>query len=74
MYDEATIVLRGDINGDGMITGIDQTMVKNIVLEKIERTYVLDKASDVTFDDLITGTDITKIKNYILEKITSLNE
>ena len=74
VYDEATIVLRGDINGDGMITGIDQTMVKNIVLEKIERTYVLDKASDVTFDDLITGTDITKIKNYILEKITSLNE
>ena len=74
VYDELTIVVRGDMNGDGYITVADQTTVKNMILGKVEKTFINQKAADVTLDSMITVADMTKVKNYILGTESSLNE
>jgi len=64
--DRVHIVLKGDTNGDGRLTGTDTSMFKNHISttkEFIEISKVL--ASDMNDDGRITGTDIAIIKNHI---------
>lgn len=72
-YDELVIVVKGDIDGDGLITVSDITYIKNIILKKLEREFIIGKASDLDGNDLTTVSDMTIVKNYILKKVSKLN-
>lgn len=72
-YDELVIVVKGDIDGDGLITVSDITYIKNIILKKLEREFIIGKASDLDGNDLTTVGDMTIVKNYILKKVSKLN-
>ncbi|MFA7076398.1 MAG: dockerin type I repeat-containing protein, partial [Candidatus Izemoplasmatales bacterium] len=68
--DRVHIVLKGDTNGDGRLTGTDTVMFENHVslkVEMIEASKIL--AADMNNDGRITGTDTTVITNHILGKI-----
>ena len=72
-YDELVIVVKGDLNGDGLVTVSDITYIKNIILKKLEREFIIGKASDLDGNDLTTVGDMTIVKNYILKKVSKLN-
>ena len=74
VYDELNIIVRGDVNGDGMITVSDTALFNKMILGSKEATYLLLKASDINLDGFITVADMTKTNNYILLKITTLND
>ena len=73
VYDQLTIVVRGDLNGDGLVTAADNVMAKNCVLGKKEVDFIVTKIADINNDGLITAPDVIRIKNYILGK-KGLNE
>ena len=74
VHDEAIIIIRGDINEDGLVNVIDKSILSEHVLRlnNIEgyRTY----AADVDNNDSINITDKSKLSEYILRLIPSLNE
>jgi surface protein len=74
VHDEAIIIIRGDINEDGLVNVIDKSIISEHVLRlnNIEgyRTY----AADVDSNDSINVADKSKLSEYILRLIDSLNE
>ena len=74
VHDEAIIIIRGDINEDGLVNVIDKSILSEHILRlnNIEgyRTY----AADVDNNDSINITDKSKLSEYILRLIPSLNE
>ena len=74
MYDEAVMVVRGDINCDGYLNVTDYMAALNhaLELEEIE-DEVSFMAADVEEDELINVTDYLKILDYTLENIDTLN-
>ena len=74
VHDEAIIIIRGDINEDGLVNVIDKSILSEHVLRlnNIEgyRTY----AADIDSNDSINITDKSKLSEYILRLIDTLNE
>jgi hypothetical protein len=62
-----TVILYGDVTGDGKINAIDLTMIQRHILKKqsIQDIYVI--ASDVTRDEKINAIDLTMIQRHILK-------
>lgn len=60
------LVVTGDLNGDGRVTGTDLLKVKRhiVKLEILTGSYL--EAADVNFSDSITSTDLLKIKQAIV--------
>ena len=73
LYDELKIVVRGDINGDGIVTMTDYAKLKSILLGN-PPTYLEFLASDYNKDELIAMTDYTLLKSYLLKTINTLND
>ena len=73
VYDQLTLVIKGDINGDGYITVADITKAKNEIAAKITLNDFEKAAADINMDTYNTVADINKMKNYIAAKIDSLN-
>ncbi|MDE5586914.1 MAG: hypothetical protein K2I72_00920, partial [Bacilli bacterium] len=73
VYDELVITVRGDLNGDGLVTAADNILSKNYVLGKKQVDFLVTKIGDINGDGLLTAPDIIRIKNYILGK-KGLNE
>ena len=73
-YDEVIVIIRGDINGNGVVDVTDEAIMTDHILgaELIEdyRLY----AADLQEDDIIDVSDDAKITDYILGAIDSLNE
>ena len=69
VHDEAIIIIRGDINEDGLVNVIDKSILSEHILRlnNIEgyRTY----AADVDNNDSINITDKSKLSEYILRLI-----
>lgn len=63
-----TVVVTGDINGDGKITGTDYVNVMYNVLGKTKLTGAYSTAADINGDGKITGTDYVNIKFHVLKK------
>ena len=75
VVDEAILVLRGDVNGDGIVNVSDYLKVLNHSSEKEElQTYIEFVAADVAEDEILNVSDYLKIKNYAAEKLDTLNE
>ncbi len=63
-----TVVVTGDVSGDGKITITDMLAVKAHVLKKTLLTGVYLTAGDTSGDGSVTITDFIQIKAYILGK------
>ena len=60
-----TVIVTGDLNGDGNVTITDMLMLKSAVLgETLSNTA--SAAADLNFDNKITITDFLKVKSYLL--------
>ncbi len=72
-YDNAVIIVRGDINEDGKINTNDITVLSDHILLKSSITGYIKYAADIIIDDKLDVNDKSMINNYILLKINSLN-
>lgn len=63
-----TIVVLGDVNGDGKISSADYVRIKNMILKKVELTAEQKLAADANSDSKISSADYVRVKNYILKK------
>jgi uncharacterized repeat protein (TIGR02543 family) len=74
VYDEAIMIVRGDIDGDGIISVSDEAMLTDHILS----ISVIDDyrfyAADIEEDELLDVVDDSLITDYILGIIDSLNE
>ncbi len=61
-----TIVVLGDVNGDGQIKATDYARIKNYIMEKGTLNNLEKLAADVNGDGQIKATDYARIKNYIM--------
>ena len=69
---EYSLVMLGDVNGDGNITPADYVKVKNKIMGATTLEAVNEKSADVNKDGNISPADYVKIKNHIMNvsKIT----
>lgn len=63
-----TIIVLGDVNGDGKISSADYVRIKNAILKKVELSSAQKLASDANNDSKISSADYVRVKNYILKK------
>lgn len=63
-----TVIIYGDANGDGKISAMDYTLIKNHIMDvkKIDNTYQ-SQGADVNGDKKISAMDYTLIKNHIMD-------
>ena len=66
---EYTIIVTGDLNGDGKITVTDLAQLKLHCIEKQTLTNNALKAADINSDGNVTVTDLAQIKLKLLDKI-----
>ena len=66
---------KGDVNGDGMVSADDLTMLSRHVaqIEMLNGAAVL-KAADVTGDGQISADDLTVLSRYVAQIIDSFDE
>ena len=60
-------VLKGDVDGNGLINVTDVTVVINYILNRPVTTFIFENA-DVKEDQIINMSDVTAIINIILQK------
>lgn len=63
-----TIIIKGDVDGDGKIFATDYVKIRNHIMGKSTLTQVALKAADVNNDSKVFATDYVKIRNYIMGK------
>lgn len=61
-----TVVVLGDVNGDGEVKSTDYMAIKNAIMGTKELSEIEKMAADVNNDGNIKSTDYMKIKNYIM--------
>lgn len=64
--DTYTVVVLGDVNGDGEVKSTDYMAIKNVIMGTKELSDSEKTAADVNNDGNIKSTDYMKIKNYIM--------
>lgn len=74
MPDEQPETIDCDINGDGEITSGDLTLVKALILGKIEPTEAMKVKADINGDGVITSGDLVKLKALALQNESIWNE
>ena len=60
------VVVKGDVNGDGMITSIDALMVKRHIIQTYKVDGAYSKAADINGDGKLTSVDALYIKRHII--------
>lgn len=65
-----TVVIKGDVNGDGEIYATDYVKVKNHIMGKSSLAGAYLLAADINNDGNIYATDYVQIKNHIMGKTT----
>lgn len=61
-----TIVVLGDVNGDGKVKATDYAKIKNFIMDGAKLNEIQKLAADVNGDGEVKATDYAKIKNYIM--------
>lgn len=67
-----TIVIYGDVNGDGKVTSIDYVLIKNSITTSKKLSGVYFSAADVNKDGQIKSSDYANVKNYIMKRTSVL--
>ena len=73
VLDEAIMIVRGDLDGDGFIDVTDESIVMDHILEITFIDGYSFYAADINDDDFVDVTDDAYIMDYILEIRNSLN-
>ena len=68
--DQVTVVVTGDVNGDGKLTITDMIAAKAHLLQKSTLKGAYAQACDTSGDGRITITDYIQIKAHVLRKST----
>jgi hypothetical protein len=63
--DVITVVLKGDLNGDGQVTMLDLNALSNIVYGNTAATGVIKLASMINNDNFITMLDLNAMSNHV---------
>ena len=63
-----TVVIKGDVNGDGLISSVDYSRIKAYFQKKYNLNGEYFKASDIDGNGTITSVDYSRIKAYFLGK------
>lgn len=64
-----TVILHGDVDGDGVLSEDDYEFVRDFILGEIEpRSEAVRLACDVNLDGRIVANDYTKLRNVVLGK------
>ena len=66
---EYTLVMLGDVSGDGEVKSKDYMMIKNYIMGTLELNDAEKKSADVNKDGEIKSKDYMMIKNYIMGSI-----
>lgn len=68
--DEKTVVIYGDVSGDGKINSIDMTEIKLSILKRKTLTGVYKDAANLYYKDneVINSLDMTQLKLHILKR------
>ncbi len=61
-----TMVVLGDVNGDGLIKSTDYARIKSYIMQQGTLSDLEKKAADVNRDGNVKSTDYARIKNYIM--------
>lgn len=64
---EYTIILYGDVNGDGKISSADYIMVKNHIMDVTKLGELQNVYADANKDGKVNSADYITIKNHIME-------
>jgi hypothetical protein len=62
-------VLYGDLNEDLEVNSTDFTILKRVVLRRIDASTVSIKAADLNGDGSVDSTDVTLLRRFLLRKI-----
>ena len=73
VMDQLIIIVRGDINGDGLITTPDYTTMKDYLNRIYELNFREMLAGDTNQDGKVTTPDYTTMKDYLNRLINSVN-
>lgn len=65
-----TIVIKGDVNGDGAIQATDYVRIRNHIMGKSLLTDASLHAADANSDGNVQATDYVKVRNHIMGKTT----
>lgn len=68
-----TVVIYGDVNGDGGITSSDYIMIKNYIMGKTKLSNVKLKGADTNKTGNVNSADYIMVKNYIMGR-TNINQ
>lgn len=66
LYKTGTVLIYGDVNGDGKISGIDLITIRDVILGDYVIKGVYVKAADVNRDKKVSGIDLITIRDHIL--------
>lgn len=61
-----TLIVLGDVNGDGKITPSDYVKIKNKIMNVTTMNEISESAADANRDGKISPADYVKIKNHIM--------
>ena len=62
-----TLIMLGDVNGDGKVKATDYILIKNYIMDGTGLDENKLKAADVNKDGKVKATDYILIKNYIMD-------
>lgn len=62
-----TMIVLGDVNGDGQIKATDYAKIKSYIMEQTTLSNIQKMAADVNGDGQIKATDYARIKSYIMD-------
>ncbi len=65
-----TVIVTGDVNGDGVISITDLVQINNHLLKKAELSGAAAIAADVNADGTVSITDLVLVNNHLLKKST----
>ena len=72
-YDSLMIVVRGDVDGDGIITASDFTLLRQYISGVKELSDYQKVSSDIDHDGIVTASDLTLMRQYISGIVTEIN-
>lgn len=68
-----TVLIRGDVNGDGKISSSDYVNIKNNIMGSVSLNNVKKLGADVNKDGKVSSSDYVLIKNHIMGYSTITN-
>ena len=65
-YDELTLIIKGDINGDGKISVVDMSDINSYLLGLSTFDTFKKAAADLNMDDKISVVDFSNLNSFLL--------